>query len=115
MTAIRIILASALITTAAIKAAPALAEPLAPQPAVVVSVVPTADLDLSTEAGQRQLDIRLSHAAREVCGAASVSDLQGRNDVRKCRNDALAGARGQREQLLAGEVRGRPIAVTAGR
>ena len=94
---IRIILASALITAAALKGVPALAEP-AP---VAVSVVTTADLDLTSAAGQRQLQVRLAHAAREVCGTASDADLKGKNDVRKCRDVVLAEANAQREQILA--------------
>ena len=53
---LRIILASFLASAAIIKAAPALAKQA---PANVnVSVVSTADLDLSTDAGRRQLDQR---------------------------------------------------------
>lgn len=98
MTAIRIILASALITTAAIKAVPAIAEPVTGQN---VSIVHTADLDLSTDAGRRALDVRLSHAAREVCGTPSDVDLAGKNKARACRANVLADARTRGEQLAA--------------
>ena len=109
MSAIRIIIASALITGAAIKAVPALAEPV---PANVnVSVVQTADLDLSSDTGRRQLDQRLAIAAREVCGAASDADLAGKNQVRRCRDEVLAQAHARRDTLLAAQ----PIAVTAAR
>ena len=100
MSAIRIIIASALITTAAIKAVPAIAEP-ASTPDVNVSIVHTADLDLTTEAGRRALDVRLSHAAREVCGTASDVDLEGKNTVRACRDSVLADARATGEQLAS--------------
>ena len=100
MTAIRIIIASALITTAAIKAAPAFAEPVAGTD-VNVSVVRTADLNLSTDAGQRALQVRLAQAAREVCGTASDVDLEGKNKVRACRADVLADARAKGEQLAS--------------
>ena len=110
--AIKIALASALITAAAIKAAPALAEPAGP--AVAVSVVPTHDLDLSSDAGQRQLDIRLARAARDVCGAASDVDLAGKNEVRECRNAVLAEARAWTRQALTAAP-GAAIAVTASR
>lgn len=106
---LRIILASFLATAAVIKAAPVLAE-YAPAN-VNVSIVRTADLDLSSRAGRHQLDQRLVVAAREVCGSASDVDLAGKNQVRRCRGDVLARAQAQRDTLLAGQ----PIAVTAAR
>lgn len=96
---LRIILASFLATAAVIKAAPASAD-LAPTN-VNISVVRTADLDLSTKAGRSQLDQRLSQAAREVCGTAADFDLEGKNEVRACRDKVLAHARADRDQILA--------------
>ena len=110
--AIQIAAAAFLITAAALKTAPALAEPASP--AVNVALVHTADLDLSTQAGQRQLDSRLAQAAREVCGTASDVDLEGKNQVRHCRNEVLARANAQRDQLLASRGGG-IIAVSASR
>ena len=109
MSAIRIIIASALITTAAIKAVPALAEPVAAQD-LNVSIVRTADLDLSTETGRNALDHRLVNAAREVCGTASDVDLAGKNKVRACRQSVLADARAKGDQLAS---RGGTIAIAA--
>jgi len=109
MKALHIIIASALITSAAIKAAPAFAE----QPEVATSYVRTADLDLQSDAGRRQLDHRLVTAAREVCGTASNVDLEGKNEVRRCVDSVLIKARGQGQQLAAN--RGAVIAVTATR
>lgn len=100
-----IILGSALATGAVIKAAPALAEP-----SQAVSVVRTADLDLSTSAGRAALDHRLVIAAAEVCGAASDVDLAGQNAVRQCRTDVLAKARARGEQLAS---RGEGIVVAS--
>ncbi len=111
--ALQIAATAFLITAAAIKAAPAIAEPVAP--AVNVSLVRTADLDLSTQRGQRALDARLVVAAHEVCGSASQADLEGQNDVRKCRADVLAKANGQREHLLAAARGGVQIAITDAR
>ena len=91
-----IILGSALATGAVIKAAPALAEPTQ-----TVSVVRTADLDLSTDAGRKALDHRLVNAAFEVCGTASDVDLAGQNSVRQCRSDVLAKARESGAQLAS--------------
>jgi len=105
MTALRIILASALITTAAIKAVPAAAEPVNGQ-AVNVSIVHTADLNLATDAGRRALDARLSHAARDVCGTPSDVDLAGKNKARACRATVLADARAKGEQIAAGGGQG---------
>jgi len=110
---LKIVLASALITTAAIKAAPAFAE--APATETNISLVRTADLDLGSSDGQRKLDQRLANAAREVCGTASDVDIEGKNDVRKCRDETLAKARGQRDAVLAAADRGAFIAVTASR
>lgn len=109
MSAIRIIIASALITTAAIKAVPALAEPVAAQD-FNVSIVSTADLDLSTETGRRALDHRLVNAAREVCGSASDVDLAGKNKVRACRVNVLTDARAKGDQLAS---RGAAITIAA--
>jgi UrcA family protein len=95
---LKIIAVSALATAAVIKAVPALAESA---PTESVSIVHTADLDLSTAQGRAALDHRLVIAAREVCGAASDFDLAGRNKVRQCRADVLAKARAQGEQLAS--------------
>ena len=97
MTATKIILMSFVITAGLIKGAPTMAEPVAGE--VNVSIVDTADLDLSTNAGKRALDRRLTNAAREVCGSASDVDLEGKNEVRQCRADVLAKARAESAQL----------------
>jgi UrcA family protein len=94
---LKIIAASALATAALIKAVPVLAEP-AP---IEVSIVHTADLDLTTEAGRRSLDHRLVTAAYDVCGSASDVDLAGTNDVRSCRVSVLAKARSESRQLAS--------------
>ena len=97
-TPLLIALGSFLATAAVLKAAPALAEPVQPQN---VSIVHTADLDLSTATGRNALDHRLVNAAYEVCGAASDVDLEGKNKVRACRVDVLAKARGESRQLAS--------------
>ena len=109
-TPIKIALGSFLVTAAAIKAAPALAQPVQPQN---VSVVHTADLNLASQAGRRVLDQRLVIAACEVCGEAADVDLAGQNAARQCRKDVLAAARGKSDQLAS---RGNdPILVAASR
>ena len=108
-----IVLGSALITGAAIKAVPALAQE--PEQATNVSLVRTADLDLRSADGQRKLDHRLVNAAREVCGQASDVDIAGKNEVRRCRNETLASVRSQRDAMFAAAQRGASIAVIAAR
>ena len=114
MKAIHIVIASALITATAIKAAPAFAQPAAGQGEIAISYVQTADLDLRTDSGRRQLDRRLVVAARDVCGTASDADLEGKNAVRQCVHEVLAKARGEGDQLVVSANRG-VIAVTAAR
>ena len=83
------------------------------EPETVTSIVRTADLDLSNDAGQRELDRRIVQAAREVCGDPSNVDLEGKNAVRQCRADTIAAASSQREQLLAAAQSGTPIRVAS--
>jgi UrcA family protein len=108
---LEIILSSFLATAAVIKAAPALADQA---PVQNVSIVHTADLNLSTEAGRRQLDARLVIATREVCGAASDVDLAGENQARQCRADVLIKARGEAQQVASRDSNG-SILVAASR
>ena len=110
-----IAIASALIAAGAIKAAPALAEPAPAETRTYVSYVQTSDLDLASKSGQRSLDRRLAHAAREVCGVPSDADLVGQNKARACRADAIARASSEREALLAAANRGAVVAITASR
>ena len=87
----------------------------AAEPATATSIVHTADLDLSSPAGQQKLDQRIAQAAREVCGTASPVDLEGYKGVRHCREQTVAAAVAQREQLLASVRAGTPIRVAAAR
>lgn len=84
-------------TLLAFTATPALAE----TPVVATSIVETADLDLSSQSGQRALDRRLTQAVKEVCGTASDADVSGKNDVRRCRVETLAGLASERDQRIA--------------
>jgi UrcA family protein len=97
-----------LATLLAFTATPALAEP----PVTVSTIVQTADLDLSSQAGQRALDHRLTLAAKEVCGSASDVDLAGKNEVRRCRAETLANLSGERDQRIAA-ASNQPIEVAA--
>lgn len=100
MTTTKIILSSFLITAALIKGAPALAEQL---PATTY-VVQTADLDLTTAAGRRTLDHRLTIAVSDVCGVPSDVDVAGKNDARACRIDTRAKLEAERDRRVAGAV-----------
>ena len=97
-----------LATLLALTATPALAEP----PVIATATVQTADLDLSSQAGQAALDHRLSQAVKEVCGTASDVDIAGKNEVRRCRVDTLANLAAERDQRVAA-ASGSPIKVAA--
>src|SRR5262245_22907955 len=97
-----------LATLLAFTATPALAEP----PLTVTSIVQTADLDLSSQAGQRALDHRLAQAVKDVCGTASDVDIKGKNEVRECRVETLASLSAERDQRIAA-ASAQPIKVAA--
>ena len=97
-----------LATLLAFTATPALAE----SPVSVSTTVQTADLDLSSAAGQRALNHRLTIAAKEVCGTASDVDIEGKNDVRRCRVETLASLAAERDQRIAA-ASSQPIKVAA--
>lgn len=91
-------------------AMPALAaEPLPVESRTVI----TADLDLTTANGREALDRRLVRAAADVCGAAAQVDLDGRNAVRACRVEVLAGARLAADRQVALHSVGAPIELAA--
>ena len=73
----------------------------------------TADLDLSSQAGQRTLDLRIARAARDVCGKPSDADLVGQNKARECRQDVVARTSAERDALLAAAGRGATIAIAS--
>ena len=89
-------------------ATPALAE----APVIATSTVQIADLDLSSVQGRRALDHRLLQAVREVCGTASDADVAGKNEVRRCRAETLAGLADERDQRIAA-ASAQPIEVAA--
>lgn len=96
---VKIMLVSALAAAAVVKAVPALAEPGSGD--VNVTIVRTADLDLTSKAGQRALERRLAVAAAQVCGSASDADLSGRNQERTCVRAVLTDARARSADLVA--------------
>ena len=104
--------ALAMITSAAV-IAPTAGQ--AAEPVTLTSVVQTADLNLASAEGRRELDRRIVRAARDVCGTASDVDLEGKNAARHCRAETIAAAADQREQLLAVARTGAPILVASAR
>ena len=95
-------------TLLAFTATPAFAE----APVQVQSTVQTADLDLSTARGQRALDLRLTQAVKQVCGTASDADIEGKNEVRRCRAETLARLASERDERIA-RASNAPIEVAA--
>ena len=75
--------------------------------------VPHRDLDLRTEAGTRTLDRRIWRAVVAVCGTAPDYDLEGKNDVRRCRKDTRLIASAQAEVVVANATRAEPIRITS--
>jgi UrcA family protein len=88
------------------------AAPLAAEPVSTSRSVQTADLDLSTAAGVRALDHRLTIAIVDACGEASDLDLDGANAVRACRAEARARVDGERDRILALRSQA-PVAVAS--
>jgi UrcA family protein len=62
-------------------------------------------LDLSSNAGIRELDRRIGAAAREACGTPSVADPTGWRKVKACRADAIGRAAEQRSRAIASATR----------
>lgn len=92
-------------------ATPALAAP--ESSATNQVIVRTADLDLASVQGQQRLEQRLAHAVIEVCGVASVADLAGSNDIRRCRDDTRARIAAKRERIVELARRSNPIVLAA--
>lgn len=108
--ALKIVFVSALATAALIKGVPALAEPAGE---VAVSVVRTADIDLSSREGQRRLEQRLVIAAHAVCDTASAVDLKATNDEADCRKQVIASAKVRAQEIAAGTRDDRSIRIAA--
>ena len=90
-------------TLALAMAATVLAVPLAAKDEAPRVAVRYGDLDLTSEAGQRQLDLRLERAAREVCGVdekAVGSHLHSQHS-RVCYREARRDLDQQYAQLVS--------------
>jgi UrcA family protein len=63
--------------------------------------VSTAGLDLRSEAGAKSLELRIVHAATELCGQPSSLDALGWKKAQRCRDDARAAATAQLDATVA--------------
>lgn len=76
-------------------------------------VVRTADLDLTSSAGQRALDHRIAIAVVEACGETSVIDPAGKNAILRCRDETSAQVALNRDRLVELASKGRDIVLAA--
>jgi UrcA family protein len=88
-------------TLAALLFAAATASPATAEPVTISRTVQTADLDLTTPAGVRVLEHRLTIAISDACGDAYDFDLHGANAVRACRAEARANVAAERDRIVA--------------
>jgi len=58
----------------------------------VTITVPTADLNLATEAGTATLDARIDAAVKSVCAQPYIRDLKAMQAYEACKATARAGA-----------------------
>ncbi|WP_052223076.1 UrcA family protein [Novosphingobium malaysiense] len=59
------------------------------------------DLNLNSDQGVAALDYRLHRAVAAVCGQVNIRDLGQVRDMRRCKDEAWASAKDQREFALA--------------
>ena len=91
-----------LLITLALATAFASANPASAQtPLSRTAAVSTAGLDLSTDRGQRALELRIVHASGELCGTPSPADPRGRAKLKLCRADLQTSAAEQARILVA--------------
>lgn len=77
-----------------------LSAPAAAQTHEAQSRIVYEDLDLGSDRGVAELDRRIGTAVRSLCGSASDADPKGRNEVRRCREEARIAASAQRERAI---------------
>lgn len=104
------VIMKSMLITAALVAAFAGSAPAAAQPASRTSTVSTAGLDLATTRGQRLLELRLLHAASDLCGTPSSADARGRAGFVECRDQARATAA---EQVRIAAARATAVKLAA--
>ena len=103
--------APALLSTYALFAtvgAAALPTPAAAQEMQTSATVVFADLDLSSEKGQKTLERRIEKTARSVCGLDNVTtgSRMASRSQRECYDQALRSTRSQVAQAIANDRKG---------
>jgi UrcA family protein len=81
----------------------ALSTPAHAAPAEDSVAVRIADLDMSNAADSARFDRRVQHAAREVCGWASLQEPRIKAQSLACERDAVAGARSDLRVAMEGK------------
>src|SRR5688572_11612820 len=64
-------------------------------------VVPTADLDLSTEAGKATLESRIEAAKDRICGIVEVRKIRESGDRQRCIEETDASVRAEIARITA--------------
>ena len=93
------LLALAAVAAASLTTGIAASPATAGAPAIAVSY---SDLNLGSPAGRARLDRRLFQAATALCGRYEARELNMSSLSRACRDQAIAGARSQRDAALGG-------------
>lgn len=75
-------------------------------------LVPTAGIDLRSDAGMAIMRGRINRAARQVCGQYDGRNLVAVGSFRGCHSEAIAGANAQLAQVTV-LASAQPIAVAA--
>ncbi|MXO90205.1 UrcA family protein [Pontixanthobacter aquaemixtae] len=81
----------------AFAAVPAMASAAEPAPSTVIE---TSDLDLTTKAGQQQLEERIEYKVRTMC-RSGIGGVAGHKLDKQCRQTALANAERMADVAIA--------------
>jgi UrcA family protein len=102
---------STLLAIAACMAMTPTAGSAATPPAKAV-LVPYGDLNLASPAGRARLDRRVFRAATALCGRYDPRELRLSALSRACRDETIAGVRGQRDAALEGAATYASVSVS---
>lgn len=100
-----VILGGGFTAAVALGQAPDIVVTAKPPPDIMTRVVTVADLDLSTTAGQRELNRRVEAAVDSLCRIPSPVGYYEKVMSEPCRTEAWASARPQLERLSANRDR----------
>lgn len=95
----------------ALSAAFLFAAPVLAEPEVQSTIVRTADLDLTSDAGVKMLERRVSHAAKFVCGNPNSLDLPAVQATNNCRRVAIDDATPRVQFVVAQARQGKTYVV----